>query len=144
MSELKIERAYAIAPTALFAFVTEAENLLKWWGPEGAEAMEVQLDLTRPGPWALVLETPRGPYAMRGTVMSVSPPTSVEFTMNVPEKDAPDSTVRFDIRSDGHLGSILTLTQSGISDQMVMMGKSGWGSTLSRLETALGVVRTDA
>lgn len=144
MSELKIERSYEIEPSKLFAFVTEADNLLKWWGPEGAAATEVQLDLTRPGPWALVLDTPRGPYAMRGMVKSVTAPSSVEFTMNVPEKDAPDSTVRFDIRSDGHQGSILTLTQSGISDQMVIMGKSGWGSTLSRLETALGLVRTHA
>lgn len=139
MSELKIERAYPIDPEDLFAFVTEADSLLKWWGPEGAAATEVQLDLSRPGPWALVLDTPRGPYAMRGTVRAVTPPTSVEFTMNVPEKDAPDSTVRFDIRPDGKGGSIFTLTQSGISEQMVMMGKSGWGSTLARLESALAL-----
>ena len=139
MSELKIERTYPIEPEALFAFVTESDNLLKWWGPEGAAATEVQLDLTRPGPWALVLDTPRGPYAMRGTVKSVAPPKSVEFTMNVPEKDAPDSTVRFDIRADGKGGSVFTLTQSGISDQMVTMGKSGWASTLERLEKALSL-----
>ena len=139
MSELKIERAFAIAPGELFAFVTEANNLLKWWGPEGAAATEVQLDLTRPGPWALVLDTPRGPYAMRGTVTSVSPPSSVEFTMNVPEKDAPDSLVRFDIGPDGKGGSIFTLTQSGISEPMVAMAKSGWASTLARLEKTLGL-----
>ena len=137
MSELKIERTYDISPAGLFAYVTEAENLIKWWGPEGAAATEVQLDLTRPGPWALVLETPRGPYAMRGTVKSVTPPHALEFTMNVPEKGAPDSTVRFDIRPDGKGGSILTLTQSGIIDQMVAMSKSGWGSTLDRLEALL-------
>ena len=139
MSELRIERAYPIEPVKLFACVTEADNLLKWWGPEGAAATEVQLDLTRPGPWALVLDTPRGPYAMRVTVRSVSAPHSVEFTMNVPEKDAPDSLVRFDIEPDGKGGSILTLTQSGISEQMVLMGMSGWGSTLARLEKALGL-----
>lgn len=76
---------------------------------------------------------------MRGTVKSVSPPDSVEFTMNVPEKDATDSMVRFDIRSDGKGGSVFTLTQSGISDQMVAMGKSGWASTLERLEKVLGL-----
>lgn len=140
MSELKIERSYDIEPSKLFAFVTEADNLLKWWGPDGAAATEVQLDLTRPGPWALVLDTPRGPYAMRGVVRSVTPPSSVEFTMNVPEKDAPDSTVRFDIRPDGKGGSVFTLTQSGISEQMVAMGKSGWASTLARLEKAFGLL----
>lgn len=140
MSELKIERAYDIAPQELFAFITEADNLLKWWGPEGANATQVQLDLTRPGPWALVLDTPRGPYAMRGIVKSVSPPNSVEFTMNVPEKDAPDSNVRFDVRPNGKGGSIFTLTQTGISEQMVAMGKSGWVSTLARLEKTFGLL----
>ena len=65
MSELRIQRAYDIDPARLFAFVTEAENLIKWWGPEGAAASEVKLDLTRPGPWALVLETPRGPFEIQ-------------------------------------------------------------------------------
>lgn len=69
----------------------------------------------------------------------MSPPDSVAFTMNVPEKDAPDSLVRFDIRPDGKGGSIFTLTQSGISEQMVAMGYSGWGATLARLEKALGL-----
>src|SRR5689334_5178562 len=74
MSELRIERVYPIAPADLFAYVTEAQNLLKWWGPEGMMATEVNLDLTRPGPWSLVLDSPRGPFEMRGTVLGVKPP----------------------------------------------------------------------
>jgi len=141
MSVLRIERAYAIDPTEMFAFVTQAENLLKWWGPEGAAAREVRLDLTRPGPWALVLDTPRGPFEMKGTVTAVSPPHSVEFTMNVPGRDAPDSAVRFEIAANGQGGTTFTLTQSGITDEMVEMGKQGWGSTLDRLEKALDLRR---
>jgi uncharacterized protein YndB with AHSA1/START domain len=144
MSELKIQRAYDIEPARLFAFVTEAENLIKWWGPEGAAASEVKLDLTRPGPWTLVLETPRGPFEMRGTVKAVSPPHAVEFTMNVPGKDAPDSTVRFEIAPDGQGGALFTLIQSGITDEMVEMGKHGWGSTLDRLERAMVLTRRAA
>ena len=115
MSELRIERNYPVGPAEVFALVTEAENLLKWWGPEGAVATEVRLDLTRPGPWSLVLDTPRGPFEMRGTVVSVSPPRAVEFTMNVPGNDAPDSTVRFEMVSDGKGGTLFTLIQSGIT-----------------------------
>ena len=74
MSELRIERNYPIAPERLFAYVTKAENLLKWWGPEGTTATEANLDLTRPGPWSLVLNTPRGPFEMHGEVKNVIPP----------------------------------------------------------------------
>ena len=140
MSELRIERIYPIPPTQLFAYVTEAENLLKWWGPEGMMATDINLDLTRPGPWSLVLDSPRGPFEMRGTVLGVKPPLWVEFTMNVPGETV-DSTVRFEIASDGGTGSRLVLIQSGISDKMVEMGKNGWGSTLDRLAKAIGLGR---
>ncbi|GLS36638.1 activator of HSP90 ATPase [Mesorhizobium tianshanense] len=133
MSELRIEREYPIAPAQLFAYVTEAENLLKWWGPEGTTATEANLDLTRLGPWSLVLNSARGPFEMRGVVKNVVPPHAVEFTMNVPGEEV-DSTVRFEIASDGKGGSRFTLVQSGITDEMVEMGKHGWGSTLGRLE----------
>jgi uncharacterized protein YndB with AHSA1/START domain len=133
MSELRIERHYPIAPAQLFAYVTEAENLLQWWGPEGTTATEANLDLTRPGPWSLVLNSPRGPFEMRGVVTAVTPPTAVEFTMNVPGEEV-DSVVRFEIASDGAGGSRLTLIQSGISEEIVEMGKHGWGSTLARLD----------
>ena len=131
MSELKIERDYPISPAHLFAYVTEAKNLLKWWGPEGTTATEANLNLAQLGPWSLVLNSPRGPFEMRGVVKEVMPPSTVEFTMNVPGEEV-DSTVRFEIASDGKGGSRFTLIQSNISDEMVEMGKHGWGSTLGQ------------
>lgn len=72
MSELRIERDYPISPERLFAYVTEGENLLKWWGPEGTTATDANLDFTRPGSWSLVLSTPRGSFEMRGEVKNVT------------------------------------------------------------------------
>jgi uncharacterized protein YndB with AHSA1/START domain len=137
MSELRIERIYPIPPAQLFAYVTETDNLLKWWGPEGTTASGVNLTLTRLGPWSLMLESPRGPFEMRGSVTAVKPPHFVEFTMNVPREEV-DSTVRFEIEPDGEHGSRFTLIQSNITDAMVEMGKNGWGSTLGRLEKLIG------
>ncbi len=144
MSELRIERVYAIAPEDLFAYVTEPENLVKWWGPEGMGLAEVMLDLRRTGPWSLVLVGPDGGrFAMHGTVKSVTPPRAVEFTMNVPgEADLGLSTVRFEIAPEGKGASRFTLIQSGITDEMVAMGQRGWGSTLARLEKLMGVSAT--
>jgi len=113
--------------------VTQPENLVKWWGPEGTAATEVELDLRRTGPWKLVLQGPRGPFTMKGIVIAVTPPHMVEFTMNVPGEES-DSTVRFEIAADDRGGSRLTLIQSGITAEMAEMGKHGWGSTLGRLE----------
>ena len=138
MSELRIERRYPVTPALLFAFVTEPANLVQWWGPEGVGIVTHDLDLSRLGPWSLTFLNPGGgTFAMRGNVLSVTPPRIVEFTMNVPGEET-DSTVRFEIAPDG-TGSRFTLIQSGISDQMVAMGQHGWGSTLRRLEKLMGV-----
>ena len=140
MSELRIERSYPIAPADLFAYVTEPQNLVKWWGPEGMGLDEVVLDLRHTGPWSLVLLGPDGSrFAMHGTVESVDPSRAVQFTMNVPgETDLGLSTVRFEIAPDG-AGARFTLIQFGITDEMVEMGKRGWGGTLKRLEKLMGV-----
>jgi uncharacterized protein YndB with AHSA1/START domain len=134
MSVLRIDRNYPVTPEQLFAYVTETESLLEWWGPEGTTAIEADLDLGKLGPWSLVLQTPRGPFTMRGVVKSVAPPRAVEFTMNVPAEGAPDSLVRFEIEPDGKGGANFALIQSEITDEMVEMGKHGWVSTLARLE----------
>ncbi len=139
MSELRIERSYPIDAMRLFAYLTEADYLVQWWGPEGARVVAANLDLSRPGPWSITIDTPRGAFEMTGKVLQVEPGRLVEFTMDVPGQDAPDSTVRFEIAPEGHGRSRFVLIQSGITDEMVEMGKRGWGGTIARLERVLGL-----
>ena len=139
MSELRIERRYPVDAKRLFAYLTETEHLLEWWGPEGARVLAASLDLGRLGPWSITIETPRGPFEMTGEVLRIEPGQLVEFTMDVPGQQAPDSTVRFEVAEDGPGHSRFTLVQSGITDEMVDMGKRGWGGTIVRLEQALGL-----
>lgn len=138
MSELRIERIYPIEPAALFSYLTQPNKLTRWWGPEGATIKQADLDLTKPGPWSVTFDTSRGVFHMHGEVIAVRPETSVEFTMNVPGRDGPGSTVRFEVSPEGNGGSRLTLIQTGITDEMVEMGKRGWAATLARLEHMMG------
>lgn len=139
MSELRIERSYPIDAMRLFAYLTEADYLVQWWGPEGATVTAASLDLTRTGPWSITIETPRGPFEMTGEVRKVEPGRLVEFSMDVPGQHAPDSAVRFEIAPDGPGRSRFTLVQTGITDEMVEMGKRGWGGTIARLERVMGL-----
>ena len=143
MSELRIERSYPIDAMRLFAYLTEAEYLVQWWGPEGARVTAASLDLSRPGPWSITIETPNGPFEMRGEVRQSDPGRLVEFTMDVPGQHASDSTVRFEITSGGPGRTHFTLVQTGITDEMVEMGKRGWGGTITRLERVIGLTSVD-
>jgi len=142
LAVLKIERTFRVPPETVFAFVTQTDLLLKWWGPEGTSVAEHDLDLSRPGPWWFVLVDPAGGrHRVDGVVLAVDPPRSVEFTLIVHSADGPpaiDSIVRFDVSAGGDGTTRFVLTQSGLADdQMAAASSSGWVSTLTRLEQLL-------
>lgn len=140
MAELRLDRHFDAPPARVFSFVTEAEGLLQWWVPDGTTPGEQQLDLSKLGPWRLVLSSPGGGETiMSGNVLSIDPPRAIELTFDVAYGGMPPmpSTVRFELVSDG-AGTKLTVVQSGISEDMVMMGMTrGWPTTFDRLEKAL-------
>ena len=143
MSNLLImERVFAAPPAKVFAYLTEQDNLLKWWGPEGTSVAENHLDLSRLGDWWMVMVDPSGGHTrVTGEVLKLDPPKMVEFSLIVHTKDGPpmiDSVVRFEVNPIDTGGSHFTLTQSGLSDEEIeMQSKYGWASTLLRLEKLL-------
>lgn len=139
MTELKLERVFACDVETVFAYLTQAEHLLKWWGPEGVNVSEHALDLSRPGPWWSTLVNAEGnTYKMSGIVESTNPPKSVEFTWgwhDEHDKRGHESRVRFDVRSNPGGGAKFVLTHTGLPDEDSMMNHNeGWTSSLRKLE----------
>ena len=111
MSTLKMEREFAADPELVFAFVTQTENLLQWWGHEGTTVTEHKLDFTRKGAWSSVLMNAQGgTHKMTGAVVAVDPPHSVEFTWAWHDENdvrGHNSRVRFEVKSNGSGGPFL-------------------------------------
>ena len=142
MSLLRIERTFPASPEKVFAFVTQMDNLLRWWGPKGTGIAEHNLDLSRTGEWFFVLIDPMGGHnRVTGEVLSIDPPRSVEFTLIVHDGKGGqmiDSVVRFEVSPIDTGGAHFLLTQSGLTDEEIeLQSKQGWASTLSRLEELL-------
>jgi len=145
VSNLKIEREFSVTPETVFAFVTQTDNLLKWWGPENTSIAEHNLDLSKLGPWWFILVDPMGGrHKVSGEVLVVDPPNSVEFTLIVHNPDGDpsiDSVVRFEITASASGGAHFLLTQSGLTSEEIVTGsKKGWVSTLLRLEQILSEI----
>lgn len=139
MTELKLERTFTADPETVFAFVTRAEHLAKWWGPEGMTLPERQLDFTAAGAWSSVMMNAEGSrFKVTGEVVSVDPPNSVEITWAWHDENdnrGPESTVRFEVEPDGEGGTRFTLIHSGLADEEAAKNhEMGWTSSLKKLE----------
>lgn len=143
MSTLKIERRFPHPPETVFAFVTQPEHLLNWWGPEGMGVKDHVLDLSRPGAWMSTLVNAEGGFhKMSGEVVAVDPPRSVEFTWgwhDDQDERGPESRVRFEVEPDGQGGSRFQLIHSGLADdESAANHEWGWSSALRKLEKMAG------
>ncbi len=139
MSELVLERNLAVKPEAVFAFITQNDHLLKWWGPEGISVAENNLDFTKPGPWSSVMVNAEGQrYKVTGEVTLVDEPNAVEMTWGWHDENdtrGHNSTVRFEVASDGGDGSLFRLTHSNLpDDESAQKHDSGWSSSFNKLE----------
>ncbi len=139
MHELTLERILNAPPETIFAYVTEAKHLLNWWGPEGMHVADNALDMSRPGAYFAVIANAEGKrFKVSGVVTEIDPPRSVSFTWawhDETDTRGHESSVRIAIADAGGGRSRLTLTQSGLPDEEAAENhKSGWNSTLNKLE----------
>ncbi|MDG2340729.1 MAG: SRPBCC domain-containing protein [Paracoccaceae bacterium] len=138
MAEVVLERRLNAPIERVFAFVTQPENLTKWWGPEGMTVPEGDLDLSRLGTWDSVMMSSEGArFKVSGVVTEISAPNKVEFTWAWhDENDARgnESSVSIDLIVDGD-ATQFRLTHTGLpDDESAQNHTQGWTSSLRKLE----------
>lgn len=139
MTELTIERTFAADVETVFRFVTDTDHLMKWWGPEGTQVSDHELDLSRKGAWwSRIVNAEGGTYKMGGEVTKIDPPHAVEFTWGwFDENDirGHESRVRFEVSANTGGGSRFVLIHTGLPDEESMNNHNmGWTSSLRKLE----------
>lgn len=138
MAMLTMQRVFDAPPAKVFEFLTQSENLLNWWGPEGTVIRDHNLDFSKVGPWFAVMIGPEGGAAkVGGQVLEVNAPHAIELTLSFVMEDGhgPESTIRFEVSASDAGGTHLMLTQTGLDPAHIddMMNK-GWNAALLRLE----------
>jgi uncharacterized protein YndB with AHSA1/START domain len=143
MTVLTLQRKFSADAETVFAYVTETEHLLRWWGPETITIGENDLDLSRIGPWSSVMVNAEGvQYKVTGKVISVDPPKSVEFTWAWHDDDdqrGHESVVRFEITPMEEGGVEIAVIHSGLeNEESIKNHNEGWTSSLVKLERQFG------
>ena len=130
MAEVQIVRDFAVTAERLFRAVTEAAQVISWWGHDGMTIHDHTLDFSREGPWhSDMLGSDGTRYRMSGHVTHVNPPRSVGFTWSwqYPEAmRAPESHVTFTIDAT-ETGSRLTIDHRNLpDDERGARHETGW------------------
>lgn len=143
-THVKIERRFAAPIETVFRFVTEHDNLVKWWGPEGIHVTEETLDFTKPGPWHSVMVNADGQrFHVSGEVTKSDPPRLVAFTWAWHDGDTgargPESKVRIELEPDGDATMFRLIHADLANDESRKNHEGGWTSSITCLERALNL-----
>ncbi len=78
---LRMERVFATTPQQLFDAWTKAEQLVRWWGPEGATTPHHDLDVREGGAWITTMRHEDGSEnTVSGVYRIIDPPKRLVFT----------------------------------------------------------------
>ena len=142
MSDVHLEREFAVTPDVLFDFVTSTDGLLQWWGPEGMHVPEHQLDFTKTGPWFSVMVNAEGQrHKVSGHVTHIDAPKSVGFTWawhDDDDKRGEESHVTLTVTPCAKGAKLVLdhreLATADIAERQTM----GWTSSLNKRSKAIG------
>jgi uncharacterized protein YndB with AHSA1/START domain len=143
---LRLSRRLPAPRERVFRALTEAEQLVKWWGPEGFTVPEHSLDLRPGGAWRTVMRSSEGKdHIVSGVYREIVPPARLVFTWAW-ETDGPrghETLVTIELHERGD-GTELTLRQELFeSESSRDRHAHGWSSCFDCLEEALaeGAIR---
>lgn len=139
MTDLRLERDFSVSPERLFLWVTTPEKLLKWWGPEGMDIPEHDLDLSRTGPWFSIMRNGDGQqFKVSGHVTHVDAPKSVGFTWGWHDDNdqrGGESHVTFTVVASNDGARLLVDHRKLDDSEQSARHESGWTSSLRKLAT---------
>ncbi len=141
MTDIRIEREFAVAPARLYRAVTETADMIAWWGPEGMSVSEGDMDFTKTGPWyAVILGGDGTRYKMSGQVTHVDPPRSVGYTWGWHDPDdqrGAESFVTLTVAETASGARLIVDHRDLADDDIGASHEQGWTSSLASLAAFL-------
>lgn len=135
--ELNFRRHFAAPPAKVFAAWTDPALLVGWWGPEGMNVPEYDIDLREGGAWRTVMQNSEGgQHIVGGTYREIDPPRRLVMTWAWEEGGTPGpaTLIEIDLEPDGH-GTMMSFRHSGFEvEDWAHRHSHGWASSLSCLD----------
>lgn len=133
-----VERRFAAAPARVWEAWTQAAALGTWFGPDGIEIVEVEVDLRVGGHYRIVMQASDGErQEVGGTYQEIAPLEKLVFTwawQSTPERE---SLVTVALSPEGS-GTSLSITHERFNDRAAAERHlQGWTSSLRKMAALL-------
>lgn len=139
LPSVTLVRRIKASPARVWAAITRADQMLRWWGPDAGPTLDVVADVRPGGRFSVVFRLLDGSeHNPTGVYQEVVPEKTLSFTWDLPQAQEPPSLVTFRLASlDG--GTELTLTHEHLPDEAARKShEDGWNGLLDKLPLFLG------
>jgi uncharacterized protein YndB with AHSA1/START domain len=137
---LELERVLPAPPSVAFAAFSDADELSKWWGPQGFTIPSMEFDPRAGGAYRIEMRPPEGDaFHLTGEFREVDPPARLALTF-VWEEPAPDDVETLVALSFRDLGGSthVALTQGPFkTEARRALHRDGWTDSFDKLDDLL-------
>ena len=138
--ELGITRLLPAPRPLVYAAFTDADELAKWWGPEGFTIPSLDFDPRVGARYKIEMQPPEGDsFFLTGEFREVDPPARLAFTFvwDPPDADDVETQVALSFRDLGESTEV-DFTQGTFSTEpRLALHRDGWTDSFDKLERLL-------
>ena len=138
---LQQERLLAAPPEEVFAKLTRATELARWWGPRGFTTPQIVLDLRVGGSYRFTMQPPAGEaFHLSGHFLEIHPPHRLSFTFrwDEPDPDDRETSVVLSLEPGSDATTVLSLSQGEFAtEERLELHREGWADSLAKLDDLL-------
>jgi uncharacterized protein YndB with AHSA1/START domain len=137
---LELERVLPAPAAVVFKFFGDANELAKWWGPEGFTTPSLDFEPRVGESYRIEMQPPEGdPFHLTGEFREVDPPSRLAYTFvwDPPDPDDVENVVDLSFRDLGD-STAVSLTQGPFkTEARRALHRDGWSDGFDKVERLL-------
>jgi uncharacterized protein YndB with AHSA1/START domain len=137
---LEMKRVLNAVPSVVFAAVSDRDELVKWWGPQGFTTPSLKFEARVGESYRMEMQPPDGdPFYLTGEFREVDPPSRLAFTFVYEDPDSADveTLVVLSFRDLGESTEVAFTQGPFKTEARRALHREGWTDSFDRLERVI-------
>jgi uncharacterized protein YndB with AHSA1/START domain len=137
---LRMNRVLPAGRADLWAAMTQADELARWWGPKGFTVPSLQFEPAVGESYRIAMQPPEGElFHLDGVFREVDPPSLLSYTFvwHPPDPDDRETAVTLALADYGAETEVALTQGEFATDERLALHDGGWSESFEKLEDLL-------